>query len=179
MKKVMISLGVIVGVIVIFAVISTLSAYNKIVDLETRIDAQHTANKSDYDKMWKTFVESTQVTELQAKQFKDVYTDLIAGRNNDTNLLVKMVQESNPQLGTDVYTTLQHQIGADRAKFSDEQTTLVDMIREYNKFVRQHFIISGFLHKNTIDADKYIVTSERTQGAFDSGKDGAIDLNSK
>ena len=50
------------------------------VKLENRIKGQYLANQSEYDNMWKKFVEIAQVTEMQAEHFKDVYTDLIADK---------------------------------------------------------------------------------------------------
>lgn len=150
------------------------------VSLENKIDAQYQANKSDYDKMWKTFTEMAQVTELQAEQFKEVYTDLIAGRNQDDGLLFKMVQESNPQLGTEVYTNLQRQIAADRATFSNNQKKILDVINQYNTFIEHKAIIIAMLTgRQPLDSSKYIITSERTDKAFESGKDESIDLNGK
>lgn len=152
----------------------------EIVAMENKIDAQFQTNKSDYDKMWKTFTEMAQVTELQAEQFKDVYTDLIAGRNQDEGLLFKMVTESNPQLGTEVYTNLQRQIAADRATFSNNQKKILDIINQYNTLVEHKAIIIAMITgKKPLDSSKYIITSERTDKAFESGQDGTIDLNTK
>ena len=106
MKKVgIVLLSVVLGLVVLTGVIgSTIWSHrNQIVTLEESRDAQTISNKNSYDTMWKKFKEMTQVTELQAEQFKDVYTDLIQGRNKDTNLLFKVVQEDNPQLDKEVY----------------------------------------------------------------------------
>lgn len=182
-KKFAIGCGafLLLGVIVIVIAASVLwGQRGTLVSLETKIDAKYHANQSDYDKMWKTFVEMADVTELQAEQFKDVYTDLISGRYEDTELLFKAVQESNPQLDSSVYTQLQRQIAADRATFSNNQTALLDIIREYNQGVEHSYIIVALItNRKPYNMDDYIVTSERTDNAFESGKDEAIELNKK
>lgn len=169
----------IVGAIVLFIIIgaaTTWSHRNTAVELEERIAAQYKANQNSYDSMWKKFMELTQVTELQAKQMKDVYTDLIAGRNQDQNLLFKMVKEDNPKLNGEVYTQLQRQIEAGRDTFKNDQNKILDMIREYNSKIRKWIVMTAITGRQRIDENKYIVTSERTNNAFESKKDDVIDL---
>lgn len=180
MKKTLIVVLAVLGFFVLGGIItgaSLLSGWKTTVSLEEQVNAQYVSNKSNYDNMWKKFVEMTQVTELQAKQYKDVYSGLISGRYQDPNLLFKMVKEDNPKLDGSVYVELQREISAGRAQFDNNQKEIADMIREYNTYVRQHFIMSTIFNKKPMDPNKFIVTSERTQGAFDSGKDDAVNLN--
>lgn len=144
--------------------------------VEQQVKAQHVANKSNYDNMWKSFKEMTQVTELQARQMKELYTDLITGRNQDQNLLFKMIQEDNPNMSAEVYTKLQNQISAGRKEFDNNQKTIADMIREYNTILIKYPIMTAITGKKQLDANNYIVTSERTSRAFDTGKDEEINL---
>jgi hypothetical protein len=147
------------------------------VNLETQIQAQLKANESNYDNMWKRFTEMTQVTEIQAEQFKDVYTGLIEGRNQDTGLLFKAVQEQNPALGTEVYTKLQNEISAGRIEFDRNQKKILDLVAEYNRLVQHRGILMAVLtQRQPLDSDDYIVTSDRAEKAFDTGKDEAVDL---
>ena len=171
------------GFVILVGIISVSTLFHfrsTAITLEEQVKAQHTANKSNYDNMWKSFKESAQVTDKQAEQFKSVYNDMISGRyENDSQVLMKMVQEQNPQLDASVYTKLQNQIIAGRKEFDNNQKKIADIIREYNTYVRKHFISNAIFRFETKNADDYIVTSEKTQKAFDSGKDDAIDLNSK
>ena len=181
--KILLGCGTLLLVLVVISIILFSIFWSQrgtLVSLENQVDAKYHANQSDYDKMWKTFVEMADVTELQAEQFKDVYTDLIAGRYEDTELLFKAVQESNPQLDSSVYTQLQRQIAADRATFSNNQTALIDIIREYNQGVEHSYVIVALLTgRKQYNIDDYIVTSEKTENAFESGKDESINLNKK
>lgn len=179
MKKGTIITLSVVAVFLLTIIISAgtiLSHRNTIVALEERVNAQYTTNQSNYDNMWKKFKEMTQVTDIQAEQIKEVYTDLIAGRYDDPNVLFKMVQEQNPQLDTGVYTQLQREISAGRTQFDNNQKQISDIIREYNTYVRVHFITTAIIGAKELDASRFIVTSEQTQKAFQEKQADVIDL---
>lgn len=174
MKKGNIILSVIVVVIITLGLV-TWNQRNHAFRLENRVKAQYAANQSEYDNMWKKFKEITQVTDLQAEQFKSVYTDLISGRYEDSNLLFKSVQEQNPQLDTSVYTQLQREISAGRNTFNNSQKQILDIVREYNDYVGTRPLMM-LLGKATLNENDYIVTSAKTQDAFNSKKDDEIKL---
>ena len=50
------------------------------------------------------------------------------------------------------------------------------LIREYNSYVRKHVITSTIFNKKTMDSKDFIVTSERTNDAFNTGKDDKINI---
>ena len=169
-------LGVVV-LIIILSISTILSVRGNMVELEEQFKAQYSSNQSNYDSMWKIFKESAQVTDKQAEDFKDVYTSIISGRyENGAGELMQMIQEDNPQMNTDLYTELQRQIEAGRKTFDNNQKKLIDVSREYNTYVRKHFIVAAILNKETINADDYVVTSERTDDAFKNGKDEEVKL---
>lgn len=179
MKKTgIIILGVFAAIFMSITVfgMSMLGQRNNAVTLEEMINAQHVANKSNYDAMWKTIKEMTQVTELQAEQFKDVYFGLIEGRYEDENLLFKSIQEQNPELDKSVYTNLQTEISAGRKTFDNNQKKIADMIREYNTYIKKKFIMAAITGRQPLDANKYVVTSDRTDNAFNEGKDEEINI---
>lgn len=170
---------IVIAVIVLFGGSQTWSHHVKAKKLENRINAQLTANKSNYDNMWKSFKEVAQVTDLQAKQMKEVYTALIEGRNQDQNLLFKMVQEDNPQMSTEVYTKLQNQIIAGRKEFDNNQKQISDMVREYNDALVSYPFMTFITGKQPKNGDQYTIRSERTDGAFSTGQDDEVDLTGK
>lgn len=182
--KVFIGIGSILGLLLIGALIfggSIWGQRGEAVKYKNLIEAQHLANQSDYDKMWKTFKEMAQVTDLQAEQVKDIYTDLITGRyDGDENLAVKMITEDNPKIDSSLYNNLMNQIAADRSVFNNNQRKILDIINTYNTFVEHEAIImASLLNFEKIDSSKYIVTSEKTEQAFETGKDEEINLNGK
>jgi hypothetical protein len=178
LKITLVSLLVIVAILGL-SISGIWNSRNTAINLEERITAQHVTNKSEYDAMWKKIVEMTQVTELQAKQFKEVYEGLIAGRYKDENLLFKSIQEQNPQLDTSVYKNIQLTISAGRDSFHKSQKDIADMVREYNVYVQKHIIMATITHREKMDANKFIVTSERTSNAFETNKDDVIKIDGK
>jgi hypothetical protein len=58
---------------------------------------------------------------MQADDIKKVYTDLIASRYNNSQVLFQMLQEHNPQMNTAVYTKLQNEISGGRTEFDRNQ----------------------------------------------------------
>lgn len=162
-------LGTVVG-------INTMSNRKTIIKLEKSIEAKYESNKVEYDKMIKTAKETLQVADIYADEFKEIYTGLIEGRNQDENLLFKLVKESNPEFDSSMYKSVQRGISEDRQKFANSQERLLDMIREYNEFVEIKFITSMILNREPKDLSKYTVTSTSTQEAFESGVADEMDL---
>lgn len=161
---------------------SLLTTRNVAVGLEQSIDAQLVANKSNYDSMVKSAKEMVQVTDKYAEDFEKIYKGLVEGRysgeagQKQLDTLFKVVHESNPNLDPTVYTTLQRELSANRKVFDGKQAMVADKIREYNTYIKKHFIMASITNRETKDANKFIVTSDATQNAFDSGKADEINL---
>lgn len=149
---------------------------NVAVGLEESIEAQYIANKSNYDSMVKSAKEMVQVTDMYAEDFERIYKGLIEGRNQDTELLFKVVHESNPNLDSTVYTTLQRELSANRKIFDRNQATIADKIREYNTYIKKKFIMAAITNRKTMDANKFVVTSDSTIEAFENGSAEEINL---
>lgn len=153
-----------------------LSQRNVAVGLEESIDAQYVSNQSNYDSMVKSAKEMVQVTDMYAEDFERIYKELIEGRNQDTGLLFKVVHESNPNLDSTVYTTLQREMSANRKTFDNNQKAITDKIREYNTYIKKKFIMAAITGRDTLNAKDYIVTSAATEEAFGSGQADEINL---
>lgn len=180
MKKSNVLSIVLIMLFVIMSLLTTLgisfwTQKNKAIKLENKIKIQYADNKNTYDNIWKKFKEITQVSELQAEQFKDVYMGLIIGGNQDKNSLFKLIQESNLQLSTEIYMQLQREISADRETFKNSQTKLLDMIREYNDCVETNLFMI-ILEKQSLNVDDYIIAFNRTNDSFNEKKDDKINL---
>lgn len=175
LKFTLITIGVIFLLIAV-GIYSGWQHYLTAMSMSDRIEAKLDSNMSNYDNMWKTFLEMTQVTEKQAEQFKEVYQGLIDSRYDDPEVLFKLVQEQNPQLGTEVYTQLQQRIESGRKEFSNSQSQLADIIREYNSYIRKRFLMRAFTGLDFKNADEYMVLSSKTLDAFENGAD-EIDLD--
>lgn len=172
--------GIIIGGLTIGG-INLLSNRSTIISLEQSIEQQYNSNRSNYDSMVKSAKEMVQVTDIYAEDFEEIYSGLVSGRyageeKQQLNSLFKVVQESNPTLDSSVYTTLQRELSANRKTFDNNQAKVVDRIREYNTYIERKFITSAILNKHKIDASQYIVTSQSTEDAFNSGVADEINL---
>lgn len=183
-KGTLIALGI-VGVLALGGIgtgATFLSVRNTAVSLEQSIESQLVANKSNYDSMVKSAKEMVQVTDMYAEDFERIYKGLVEGRyageqaQEQLNNLFKMVHESNPNLDPTVYTTLQRELSANRKTFDNKQAMISDKIREYNTYIKKHFIMASITNRQVMEANKYIVTSTDTQNAFDSGVADEINL---
>lgn len=185
MKKGMMISGVVVAIILGIGVMMGVSLLNQrstVIVLEESINAQLKANESNYDSMVKKAKEMAQVTDMYAEDFEKIYKGLVEGRysgeenQKQLNSLFKVVHESNPNLDSTVYTTLQREMNANRTVFDKKQELMVDKIKEYNTYIRKHFIMASILNKQPKNADGFIVTSEGTKDAFKKGTADEINL---
>ena len=174
-KSGIIGIALVAIVVLLFGMVW--STRSKAIRLKNQIDAQYVTNKSNYDAMWKTFKEATQVTELQTEQFKDAYDALFQGRGNN-NLLFNAIKEQNPTMDNSVYTKLQDIITSNRKTFDKNQKTITDMINNYNSYVQANFIMQ-FMSFEPLNMDDYVVLSSKTNSAFATGEDDQINLKDK
>lgn len=168
-----------IGAIILTVLVIVFGAFNfrsTSISLKRHYETQYQANKSSYDNMWKKFREMVQITDLQAEQLKDIYTNMITGRyQGNENLLFQAVSENNPQMA-DVYTSIQTQIAADRNSFNNEQKKVLDKAMQYNVYIEKHFIFNMIFNFEQIDTSTLIITSEKTERAFEDKKADEIDL---
>lgn len=170
----------IVGLIVL--VMALIGTTNEFVRTENGIKAQYSDNQNIYDKMFKSFRETAQVPEMYANDLERVYKGAIQARygENGSKALFQFIKEQNPTFDSSMYTKLQSMIEANRNQFAASQTTIVDKCRVYDD-QRLQFpgsMVAGFFGFPKLDLEKHckVVTSGRTEKAFDSKKDEEIKL---
>lgn len=155
---------------------SAMSYRSECVKMEASIKAQHTQNKNVYDNNWKKFREMAQIPEMYTNDLKKLYDGALQSRYGaeGSKAVFQFIQEHNPQLDSAVYTKLQAAIEAGRNEFSASQATLIDKKREYETLLNgnQALFVNVWFGFPRIDLDQYgIVTSEKTEEVFKSGKD--------
>lgn len=174
-----IALIILVPLLIIAGVIGgcIINYYNTAINLETQFQAVQKDNQNQYDNMTKKIMQSAQVTSAQADMIRNIIVEHAQARTTSGGSLMKMVTESIPTIPSEVWTNLQNIIISSRDKFALSQTKLIDIKREHDA-LRQRFpssiICSG---RPTLEA--IIVTSTRTQQAFETGTDDDIDLKLK
>ncbi len=140
--------------------------------MRLQVEAQQDVCKSHFDKMWKILQDQAGVTESYKNSFKDIYVGIMDGRYNDNpNLLMKWVQESNPQFDIRLFDRLMESIQVERTSFHTAQTKLIDMNREHKFYVSPNNRPTVWFLSNTQPVNVTIVTSARTENAYQTGQD--------
>lgn len=176
-----------VVVVVVFVVggsllVDYLNFQNECNKFENGIEAQYNDNRSVYDNGWKTVVEKAQVPKMYTAQLKELYHEAITGRYgpDGSKALFQFIKEQNPTLDPAIFVQIQQSIEVFRNRFAQAQTELVSRKQEYKNSLTTN--IRGRLYNNLagypkIDLAKYdIVTSGRTEEAFETKKDEPIKL---
>jgi len=169
----------IAAAIVIFVLIiigMRISYSNDEIGLRNQAKAQEDCNKVIYDKVWKTISQIAQVASKYEEAFKEIYLKIMDSRygKEGDNLLAKFITEQNPNLSTELYSQINDAVKANRAEFARVQAKLIDIKREHDN-LRMKFPGSIFVGSRPELIIK-IVTSTKTEKAFDSGKDDDVKL---
>ncbi len=177
-KTTMIVLAV-VGSLLLFGVVGCsmyVSAHNSEVGLRNAIVAKQTDNTSEFDNMWKKIKQTAQVTDAAKDALQEIFIQHASARTQGGGGLMKWVQESVPNIQPDSmpFRNLMNIITSSRDRWTSRQKELLDLSREHNnvltKFPSMLFVGS----RGKIEVK--IVTSGRTEAAFESGVDEDVDV---
>lgn len=152
---------------------------NQEITLRTQIEAKQTSNKNQFDAMWKSQMQAFQVTDAQKQMLYDVVVGNAKARSgNGGGSLATSVKESVPNVdkNTELYQNLMNTITSLRATWTRKQDELIDYKREHDMLIDKFpsSLVCSILNRKKIEIT--IVTSDRTQDAFISGKDNNISL---
>lgn len=150
---------------------------------EASLRAQFTnvqkANQVDYDAMWKIIQQTAQVPGQYSKDFERSYSAIIAsGGGTDQNavrgLFAVAAGMKMPQLDSALYRKVQDVIESERTKFANAQKDALAIKNEHD-VLRTTWPGSMYVG-STAQLEMRLVTSTRTDRAFESGKDDQTDL---
>ena len=171
---------IVLGCLVVFALIVGMYAVavrNQEVDLRNQATAQEKANTVVFDKVWKVLAQKAQISDKYKDSFKDIYHDIMDARYQGEAKnapLLKFVTEQNPQFSVDLYKDLADAVEANRSEFERVQNRLIDIKREHTNLL-QKFPSSLFVGSRPM-LDIRIVTSDKTETIFKTGKEDNVDL---
>ena len=147
-----------------------ISMSNNNARLTNLFEAKQKESKTIHSEMWQTVKEIGGVTDAYASKFDSIYTHIMDARySKGDGSLMKFVTESNPTFDTRLYEKLANVIEEKRIKFNGIQKELLDIDRAHNDLITTFpgtLFLSGAPRFNV-----QIVTSSRTEKAFESGKD--------
>ena len=178
MNKTVVAVIGLVGVLIL-TVIMFVGMYvtysNAEVRLRNAIVAKQTDNKNEMDNMWKQISQVTQVTDEQKKALVEIFNGYATARTgNGGGSLVKWVKEVVPNVDQSTFKNLQNIISAKRDGFVMRQKELLDLNREHDNQIDT--IPSSLFVGGRGKINITIVTSTRTENAFQSGKDDDTSL---
>jgi hypothetical protein len=149
---------------------------NKYITLKNLYEAQVEDDKNIFDEVWKVIKGQAGVSEQYATKFKENYQAIMSARNYGGEMM-KWITEANPNFTPEMYVKLQSTIEAQRAKFATAQRKMISYHMEIKNAV-QLFPGSLFIGNREIPELK-LVTSTKTENAFQTGKDDDSDPFSK
>ena len=168
----------VIGLLITISVISWgTGVFNKEVMLRNQITAKQVDNKNQFDSMWKSQMQAFEITDVQKQMLYDIIVGHAKARSGHGSLAT-MVTESIPNLNesSSMYKQLLNTVVGLRASWTSKQTEILDYKRTHDNIVDMFpsSIICSMFNKQKIEVK--IVTSDRTEASFDSGKDNDINL---
>lgn len=151
-------------------------------DFEIQIKAQYTDNQNVYDNDFKEVLEKSQVPKMYTNQLRELYREAMTDRYGEagSQALFQFIQEQNPALDSAIFVQIQQSIESFRKRFQQAQTELVSRKQAYDRYTkattsgRFYNLVGGY---PKIDMEQYaIVTSDRTQGVFQTKRDEPLKL---
>jgi hypothetical protein len=158
--------------------LTVLSWHNTASSLRNSYEMKVVANSSELDNLWKKIKQSAQVPEQKKEAFKEIFNSYASSRSTGgENQTMTWIKESVPNVDLKVYDQLMNIITGSRDTWTMKQTELVSIAEQYNALLVSQpkgFFLSVFGHQKI---DPKVITSERTEQTFSTGKDDDISLN--
>lgn len=157
-----------------------MGVYNNAAGLRNQYTMRVKTNMAEMDNMWKKISQVVQVNDSHKESLKEIFTSYAEARTGggDQGSLMKWVQEAIPnttQLG-DTYKQVMNIITGSRDQWTANQRALVSIAEQYNLLLVRFptNLLLGMFGFEKIDPK--VITSSRTENAFETGKDDDVDL---
>lgn len=180
------------------------SEYNAGMTMETQLSEQYQKNQNQLDATTKKIIESVGVANLKSEKMSQIISDAVKGRYEGKmepgtgGAMFSAIKEAYPQLDLKIYDKIVDLINAEREAFKNQQDLLLSKLQTYKQWkstgiIRQWFVTKYFPSTNlearigtkvytgaqALEQIQLIVTSQGTDDAFNTGKQGPIDFNKK
>ena len=147
---------------------------NKEIIIRNQATAVQKESEIIFDRVWKVIQQQANVSDKYKDGFKEIYVEMMDARYESGGNFMKWIQEANPTFDASLYKQLMNTISSERASFANVQTKLVSVKQEHDN-LRLLFPASIFLSGRP-PLDIKIVTSAKTDKAFESGEENDIEL---
>lgn len=157
-----------------------ISGYNSQASLKNTYEMKIKDNSSEFDNMWKKISQVCQLADSKKEAFREIFVANSDARTPDgAGKMIYWVKEAAPNLDLKVYDNAQNIIVGSRDSWTFRQKELVGIAEQYNKnlvtFPRNIFL--GMFGFQKIDPK--VITSGRTEKAFQEGRDDDVSLTPK
>ncbi|PJE76932.1 hypothetical protein COV05_01935 [Candidatus Uhrbacteria bacterium CG10_big_fil_rev_8_21_14_0_10_48_16] len=173
--------GLLVGLLSLAVIaMMTIGMYVNYTNAEVRTrnlaEAQQENLEVVFDATWKIIQQKAGVSSQYAKDFKEIYPELMEGRygNDRGGALMSWITEHNPEFDTALYQDLMRSIEAERTKFAREQKKLIDIKAQHDNL--RETLPSSIFVGGRPEIKIQLVTSAKTDEAFSSGQENDVDL---
>lgn len=181
MKKNGIVAIVVIAVVVIIGIVwfsMSVSYQNQEVRYVNQFKAENQKIEAVYDNMWKSIQQIAEVTDNYKDSFKDIYVQITDARyDKDNGVLMKWIQESNPNFDTSLYQKLAGVIEVERKRFLNAQTKIIDIVREHNNMldvIPSKWFLSG---KDYLEYE--VISSSRSKNVMETRMDDDVSVFKK
>ena len=166
---------VVLGGVCIFS--KGVSVYNTHIDLKNQIEAKQKANEAIFDNTWKKINQTVQISDKYKDGLKEVLLAYTSGRSKgDSQLLMDWTKEAVPTFDSSIYKQINNVITSSRDDFTKNQEILIDLSRQHQQFIQKfpNNVFCAILGIKEIEIK--VVTSSKTEEAFNTGKEDDIKL---
>jgi hypothetical protein len=179
-KKLIITLSV-VGFLLIFGFSifsSAISFSNQEVELRNRFKQKIDERTAFYDKMWKTLSQKSQIAVKNDSSFVRNVNAIMAGRKDAQGLVMKWVQESNPNANFDqvsaLYQDLSRAVEGQRDGFFMQEKMIMGIVLEHSNLIDKFpgSFWNSFYGRTRLEYKP--ITSDRTDEVIRTGKDNDV-----
>jgi hypothetical protein len=181
------TLGIVIGLALLFGIVgfsyfSMMMNYrNEEAVLRVQIDKQTQVDQIRFDNTWKIIKDKAQVADKYKDAFKDIYTSIMTGRyganGRQEGGFMNILQESNPKFDESMYHELMTTIESERKGFERDQKTLIALSEQHEILIKT--FPSSFFLSDVQPIEIKLVTSTKTNKAFDTGVDDDVDVFDK
>lgn len=177
------AVSIVVVVFVAVVILIIVSCYNTGAKYENQIVRLQQSSQSSLSNLTMKIAEMTQVPDLATDQLKQIVSTEMSGRygSGGSKAMIQFFKEQNVNIDQKMYLNIQSVISGGRQEFEISQNRLVTQCVDYKN--RLDYFLSGTILKSfgypKIDLNKIckVVTDNKTDNAFDTGKQTIIKLH--
>lgn len=154
---------------------TSIEIYNSNIEYVNQYEQKSTERKGYYDKLWKIYLQKSQITELNKDVFIQVTKSIMEGRSDGSQVAWKWVKE-NQQIPynefTKFYSDLSTFIASQREGYFDLEKQCMEIAKKNNTMLSTfpNNLYNKFLNCEKIKFN-YGFTSSKTKTTFETGEE--------